>query len=48
MFVADSALEGNGFELPVRGALNLVFAPLGNWFRPSEIAANYIRTALFK
>ena len=24
----DSLLEGNGFELPVRGAMNLVFAPL--------------------
>ena len=34
----DSPLEGSGFELPVRGAMNLVFAPLGNWFRPSEIA----------
>jgi hypothetical protein len=37
-FAVDSPLEGNGFELPVRGAMNLVFAPLGYWLRPSEIA----------
>jgi len=37
-FAPDSLLEGNGFELPVRGAMNLVFAPLGYWLRPSEIA----------
>ena len=37
-FAQDSPLEGSGFELPVRGAMNLVFAPSGNWFRPSEIA----------
>jgi hypothetical protein len=36
--LSDSLLEGSGFELPVRGAMNLVFAPSGNWFRPSEIA----------
>jgi len=44
---ADSPLEGSGFELPVRGAMNLVFAPSGNWFRPSEIAPiKFVRHSL--